>query len=180
LNPFLWRDPLGAAQATLKERNDLLQRQLADTLHLAPEKAMITPGQRGMSLVANMFVLPPAFAEVNQYHAYAEEAELAYLAIPGHNLMRSMGGAGVMMGLFLLGVALVVVDFRYKNTEQRRILALVGLATISQAVLLIWAVPLTWQRYVIPLVPMVCLWSAYPASKLQRRERVSSAPKPEK
>ena len=180
LNPFLWRDPLGATQATLKERNDLLQRQLADTLRLAPEKAMITPGQRGMSLMANLFILPPAFAEVNQYHAYTETAELAYLATPGYNLLRSIGGAGVMLGLFLLGSALAVVDFRYKNKDQRRVLALVGLATISQAVMLIWAVPLTWQRYVIPLAPMVCLWSAYPASILHRREKSPHTPTAEK
>lgn len=180
LNPFLWRDPLGAAQATLKERNALLERQLADTLRLAPEKAMITPGQRGMSLMANLFILPPAFAEVNQYHAYTKEAEISYLATPGHNLLRGMGGAAVTLGLFLLGVGLALVDFRYKNAEKRRVLVLVGLATISQVVMLMWAVPLTWQRYVIPLAPMVCLWSAYPASRLQPRERAPSAPKTEK
>jgi hypothetical protein len=175
LNPFLWRDPWGAAQTSLKERNYLLQRQLADTLRLAPEKAMITPGQRSMSLAANLFIVPPAFAEVKQYQPYTEAAEVAYMTTPGHNLLRSLSGAGITLGLFLLGIGLALVDFRYKNAEQRRVLVLVGLATISQMTMLIWAVPLTWQRYVIPLAPLVCLWSAYPASKLHRKKRTPAA-----
>ena len=73
-----------------------------------------------------------------------------------------------MLGLFLLGAALALVDYRHKNQEQRRALALVGLVTISLTVMMIWAVPLTWQRYVIPLVPMACLWAAYPASILEK------------
>ena len=58
---------------------------------------------------------------------------------------RGMLGGGVMLFLFLFGVTLALVDYRYKNQEQRRTLALVVLATISQSVLLIWAVPLTWR-----------------------------------
>jgi 4-amino-4-deoxy-L-arabinose transferase-like glycosyltransferase len=172
LNPFLWRDPLAAAQVSMKERNDLLQRQVADTLRLAPEKALVTPGQRAVSLVANLFVLPPAFAEVKQYQAYTAAAEQVYLATPGHNLLRGMVGGGLMLAIFLLGIVLALVDYRHKNHGQRRVLALVWLATVSQTVMLIWAVPLTWQRYVIPLVPIVCLWVAYPATLLAKVKRI--------
>jgi len=185
LNPFLWHDPLAAVQISIKERNDLLQRQVADTLRLAPEKVLATPEQRAVSLVANLLILPPAFAEVKQYQAYTAAAEEAYLSTPGHNLLRGMLGGGMMLALFLLGIALALVDFRHKNQEQRRALALVGLATIFQTSLLIWAVPLTWQRYVIPLVPITCLWAAYPASLVEKilqgmgRSSLSSA-SPEK
>ncbi len=169
MNPFLWRDPIGAVQVSLRERRALLDRQLADTLKLAPEKALLTPAQRGMALLANLLIVPPAFAETNQYHPYTAYAEQRYLSLPGHNLLRSLQGAGVTLGLFLFGVALALVDFRKLRLEQRRALALLALATVSQAALLILTVPLTWQRYVIPLTPLVCLWSAYPLARLRRR-----------
>jgi hypothetical protein len=41
-------------------------------------------------------------------------------------------------------------------------LALILLATACQFIGLMFFVPLAWQRYVIPLVPMVSLWAAYP------------------
>jgi hypothetical protein len=181
LNPFYWRDPLAAARVSIKERNDLLERQVADTLRLAPENALLIPGQRTVALLANLFVLPPAFAEVGQYQAYTAAAEQAYLATPGNDLLRGMAGGGVMLGLVLLGVGLALVDYRHNNLEQRRALALVGLATISLTLLLIAAVPLSWQRYVIPLVPLACLWAAYPASLVEKikqnkaGDRLSSA-----
>ena len=181
LNPYLWRNPWGAVQVSVKERNELLQRQVADTLRLAPGKALLTPGQRAVSLAANLLVLPPSFAEVNQYQAYTAAAEQAYLKTPGNNLLRGMMGGGVMLSLMLLGIALALVDFRHKNQDQKRALALVGLATISLVTLLILAVPLSWQRYVIHLVPVACLWAAYPASLFYKlmpgkgRNRLSKA-----
>lgn len=172
LNPFLWRDPVGAAQASLAERNTLLQQQLADTLRLAPEKAMLTPGMRAVSLLANLYLLPPAFAEVNQYQTHTAAAEAAYLATPGQNLLRGMVGGGVMLTLTLLGLILGVISLRGAAPERRRTLILILLATIFQTAALLALIPLTWQRYVLPLAPLACLWAAfslgYLAGPLQR------------
>ena len=45
--------------------------------------------------------------------------------------------------------------------HQKRALLLLMIATVFQAIALLIAVPLPWQRYVIPLVPFVCIWTAY-------------------
>ena len=161
LNPFLWRDPLGAAQASLAERNALLQRQVTDTMRLAPEKTLLTTGRRAASLLANLYILPPSFAEVNQYHPYTEADELAYLSAPGQNLMRGWVGGGVMLTLTLLGLILGIISLRRAPPDQRKALTLTLLATIFQITALIALVPLTWQRYVIPVAPLACLWAAF-------------------
>jgi 4-amino-4-deoxy-L-arabinose transferase-like glycosyltransferase len=161
LNPFLWHNPLQAIQTSVAERNTLLQRQLADTIRLAPEKAMLTPGWRTLSLLANLYILPPAFAEVNQYHPYTEEMEARYLALPGQNLFRNMAGGGLMLILTLLGLILGVINLRHAAPDQRRTLALMLAATSLLLLAPIILVPLTWQRYAIPLAPLACLWIAY-------------------
>jgi hypothetical protein len=42
------------------------------------------------------------------------------------------------------------------------VLLLLALATLAQITgLLVW-VPLSWQRYIVPIVPFLCIWAAYP------------------
>lgn len=166
LNPFLWRDPLGAAQASFAERKALLQRQVADTIRLAPEKALPTPGWRAAAVLANLYILPPAFAETNQYHPFTQAMEEAYLATPGHNLLRGMLGGGLMLVFTLMGMISGIINLRRATPDQRKALALVLLATSLQTLALIALVPLTWQRYVIPLAPLACLWVAYGLAQL--------------
>lgn len=172
-NPFLWRDPLHALNASLAARQDLMQRQVADALRLAPEKALSSPEIRAAALVANLYLTPPAFAEVSNYLEQTADAERAYLAIPGHNLMRGLIGGSMMLLLTLFSVIIACLRLareritrvksgaKVVHNRQSRALALLLLAILCQAVSLILFIPLPWQRYVMPLVPLTCLWSGY-------------------
>ncbi|MEW5869519.1 MAG: phospholipid carrier-dependent glycosyltransferase [Chloroflexota bacterium] len=161
LNPLLWRSPIQASKIAWEQRQDLLQRQVADTQRLAPEHVLDSPGKRILVLVANLYLAPPAFAEVGNYQDETAPAEAAYLAIPGHNLLRNLIGAGLFMVLTLFGLATALLAIPKTGAARRKTILLLLSATLLQALILILAVPLPWQRYVMPLLPFVCLWSAY-------------------
>jgi hypothetical protein len=65
-----------------------------------------------------------------------------------------------MLGLTLLGMVLGVRRDT-KGPQDRRAGALALVATLVQGAALLLAVPLAFQRYVLPLVPLVCLWAGH-------------------
>lgn len=169
LNPFLWRQPVQAIQAAISERQDLLKGQIADQKRLTPDVALDSPSRRLAALLANLYFAPPAFAEAGNYSEQTRAAEQAYLAIPAHNLLRGLLGGSVIFASNLVGIALACLHLRRATPAERRTLALLLLASLCLALGLFWLAPLPWQRYLMPLVPVSCLWSAYAASSLGKR-----------
>jgi 4-amino-4-deoxy-L-arabinose transferase-like glycosyltransferase len=211
LNPVFWNDPVQTIQIAIHERQDLLERQLADTQRLAPEKVLNSPEERLVAVLANLYATPPMFYEVGNYVEEIQPAENEYLSIPGHNLFRGLAGGGIMLFITLFGFAASLLilraigDARRKPPEglpvryadqkplpepvsgserydetfgrsesgnlqtfstlrnpsdrKRRAVVLVVLASAAQFSALLLAVPLPWQRYVIPLVPFAALWA---------------------
>jgi 4-amino-4-deoxy-L-arabinose transferase-like glycosyltransferase len=168
LNPIWWRQPLQSVQAAWVARQDLLEQQLADTQRLAPEKTLSTPTQRVEVLIANLYIVSPSFYEVGNYVQQTALDETRYLSIPGHNLWRGFIAGGILLLLTLLGIAVGILNLRRVDNYARRELSLLLLATILQIAFLVMAIPLPWQRYVIPTVPFICIWSAYAFYPLTR------------
>ena len=161
LNPFLWRSPIQALIASWENRQNLLQQQLNDTIRLAPEQALLSPTKRAAVLLANLYLAPPLFAEVGNYLPFTATAEVTYLNVPGHNLLRNLAGTGALIVLTIFGVLVAVIQMKSQTPTKRRALILTLLGSLSQIASVIIFIPLPWQRYVIPLVPFTCLWSAY-------------------
>jgi len=161
LNPFLWSRPSQALRASWANREGLLQRQVADTARLAPEQALDSPARRAAVLLANLYLVQPSFAEVGNYLEQTAAAGQAYLAVPGHDLLRNIPGGGALMALTLFGALMAVLQARSAGPQRRRALVLTLIATLAQGAALVLLVPLPWQRYAIPMVPFVCLWCAY-------------------
>ncbi len=166
LNPFLWRQPLKAAQAAWEERQTLQAHQVADNARLSPEVALLTPGSRAAALLANLYMAPLAFAETANYQEQTASAEEAYLASPGHHLLRGLAAGSILFALTLFGVLLALLHLRRVEAERRRALILLLLASLCLGVGLLYLVPLPWQRYVVPLAPQACLWVAYALGNL--------------
>jgi hypothetical protein len=164
LNPFWWRLPLAALQASWRARQELLQRQVAEIGAQAPEQVLSSPAQRSFILLANLYLTPPAFEEAANYRAETAASEAAYLESFGHNLLRSLPGAGLLLFFSLAGFGLALAGFRHTEVTRRRELAVLILGTVFMAAGLLLAVPLPWQRYVLPLVPFSCLWAGYAVS----------------
>jgi hypothetical protein len=156
LNPVLWTHPVKASQAALAARHALLQNQLSDVRRLAPAQVLETPGERSVALLAHLYLAPPMFAETGNYLSETASAEASYLSIPFNVMWRGQLWAGILLAATLLGLAWAVQS-AWRVPSQRRAIILVFLAGALQAVALIVAVPLPWQRYSVPLVPFMCL-----------------------
>jgi 4-amino-4-deoxy-L-arabinose transferase-like glycosyltransferase len=166
LNPVLWRYPFQAGEQMWLARQDLTGRQLADATLLVPEQVLTTPGKRALVLVANLYVLPPSFYEVGNYVDQTAPTEVVYMANPLHHLLRGVIGGGLYLTLTLVGVAMAILALRRERYPRRRTLALLLLATLFQLALMLATLHLPWQRFAIPLVPMVCLWAGYAVGRL--------------
>lgn len=159
LNPVLWNNSIGAARAILAERSSLLNRQVAFITQVAPEQVMESTSERLAVLLTHLFVSPPIFAEAGNYLANTAESERIYSSSPANNLLRGLWGGGILLIFTLLGLVEGIQTIRKRDTNQRRWMALLLLATLSFAAVYLAAVPLNWQRYVIPLVPFTSLWA---------------------
>lgn len=155
LNPLYWRHPAQALWVSVEARQDLLARQVGDARALAPAQVLDAPVQRAAVMVGHLFVLPLQFFEVGNYQAETAASVQAYLEVPGHALMRGLGGGGVLMALMLAGMAQASLALRRKEARPAAVLLL---ATGLMAGGLLAAVPLPFQRYWMPLVPLAALW----------------------
>jgi 4-amino-4-deoxy-L-arabinose transferase-like glycosyltransferase len=158
LQPVLWRHPLGAMQAMWDTRRELLARQVEDIRTLAPDHVPAGLAQRAVILVANLYVAPLQYAEVGNYVVEERASVLQYESRFGHNLLRGFVGGGLLLGLTLLGTAWALLRLRRSGPETARIRGLLVLATVSQGLALVYAIPLPFQRYTLPLLPFLCLW----------------------
>jgi len=166
LNPLWRQEPISAIKSSIEARQELLAKQVADTERLAPEKVLHSPTQRLAALLYNLYLAEPMFAEVGNYQAQTRLSEEAYLKIPIHNLFRNPFEAGILLTLSLFGFSIGLLRIaKYRIDESRNMLLLV-LATISQSAAILWVIPLAWQRYIVPLVPLTCLWIAFGTSQI--------------
>ncbi len=170
LNPVFWPHPALAMRSAIHLRADLAARQVADTARLAPETLLDTPGKRLLALVGNLYLTPPRFAEVGNYAAETAAAEAAYLANPLHAWGRGLYGGAFFLALTLLGMGRGVREVIRGRTAfgeaqaARKVVCLLA-ATLLQGGALLLMISLPWQRYVIPLLPIVVLWEAYAIKK---------------
>lgn len=161
LNPVFWSAPLQSIPAALAARQELTARMQADRAGQFPGNGTAAAGQRSLALVANLYLLPPAFAEVANYTAETALAEAAYLAIPGHNLLRGPLAGGLLFAFSLAGMGLGLRQALHAPAPNRRALILALLMTAAQAAFILLAFSLPWQRYVLPLVPFTCIWISF-------------------
>jgi 4-amino-4-deoxy-L-arabinose transferase-like glycosyltransferase len=159
--PVLWAEPLNALTEMWRARQELVAAQVAATNAVMPWAVLVTPGQRAATLLVHLFFSPLQFAEAANYMRETAAAEAAYLANPIHALFRGVAGGVLLLALTVLGLAQGVRLARSSEAKPRRAVGVALLATAVQAAALILAVPLAFQRYVIPMVPLVCLWCGY-------------------
>lgn len=164
LNPILWKHPVGALQAMWQTRQEWATSHI-NTLETFGrlDQTLQGPKQRFAGYLFNLFVNPPMFYEVANYAMDTAESEGLYLSIPGHDVLRGFIGGGLMLILTIMGMVMYGIrTWRSKTTRYPifRLYILMIIATLIQGIFLIMIVFLPAQRYVIPMVPFVCLWAA--------------------
>jgi 4-amino-4-deoxy-L-arabinose transferase-like glycosyltransferase len=160
LHPILWAEPANAVTEMWKARQTLVAAQVETTAHFMPWAVLWSPADRLAGLLAHLYFSPLQFAEAGNYIRETAAAEAAYLAVPGSGLLRGILGGAVFLGVGLLGLFVALRKDWRSAPELQRVVTLVLLATVIQTAALAAAVPLAFQRYSAPLVPLACLWAA--------------------
>ncbi|MFN3309147.1 MAG: hypothetical protein ACK44E_08055, partial [Anaerolineales bacterium] len=160
LNPVLWSNPWRSALAAWQERNSLVQEQVAAIRQVNPELVWESYPQRVLGTIAHLYFTKPATADLKNYLAQTQAAEQAYFNNPIHSLFRSLWGGTLWLFLSLFGLAMAALQARRQALPQPRLVWLLILATALQVVGQVVFIPIPFQRYVLPLIPFQCLWSA--------------------
>jgi 4-amino-4-deoxy-L-arabinose transferase-like glycosyltransferase len=160
LNPVFWKEPAEAIQASLLERKDLLSRQVNETGQLVPGQILRLPGERTAILLAHLYITPPMVFEIGNYNQALEKDITAYLNIPTNRLFRGYIWGGLFLAGTMLGLGVGIFSIYGPDPGRRRFMILLLLYSLSQAAFIIFFVPLPWQRYSMPMVPLTTFWTA--------------------
>jgi len=177
LNPALWADPLGGLANMATARAQLLAGQTA-ALRAAGGQVVDSPAQQATALLYHLYLAPLTFWELPNYAAATAPAEARYQALPFHMLFRApQAGANLVPGAVLLTLTLAGLALNawrcwrpaatHLPPAERRALFILATATLGLTAAL-FAIHIAWQRYYLPLLPLVCLWSGLGLAALAR------------
>lgn len=167
LNPLWWSHPARVPIEAWIERVKFRDTQVATLRLIAPNQVLDTTFKRIVSFIANLYILPPAFYDAANYVNETEISQVKYISIPGHNILRGNIGGGIILLLSLFGTTIGVINtIGTTDPVKRRKLALLLFATSIQAIAILVAIPIPYQRYVIPMIPFIAIWIGYGSSLL--------------
>ena len=158
LNPFLWSNPIAALQDAAAKREVLRLQQISD---FTASRLNSVPafGKQLALLVGEVYLVPPQFEEAGNYTAATLPQQKAYLEDPLNTLLSGPVWAGVFLFLTLVGMVYSTLRFSRSSPETRGWLAILAVATAGEIIFLCIALPLPFQRYTIPLFPLIGIWA---------------------
>jgi hypothetical protein len=115
---------------------------------------------RMIAMIANVYITPPAIAEAGNYIGNTQTAVINYFAIPFNKIDRGMFGGGLILFTSLAGFVSAWLFDVHGNPERLRKTRILTAALLLQFISIWLLIPLTWQRYIIPLIPFTILWSS--------------------
>jgi len=154
LNPFYWKSPLSALLVNFQGRSQLLDLQLTD--HLMGSRPSILNSI--LSLIANLFIVPPAVSEVGKYLGPMAHEIQVYQDIVPHVWGRSLISGSLQLTIFLSGFYVMYKRFAKQSKSTKRSIFLMLYATIFLIAGILIALPIPWQRYIVPVLPLVAFW----------------------
>jgi 4-amino-4-deoxy-L-arabinose transferase-like glycosyltransferase len=163
LSPALWNDPVARFGDLLAVRAEMLDIQVT-----ADPVAPMTFEQRFESIITQPFLAPLAHYETNSWVGVEPiEAEQArYMTSPLSGLQFGNWLGLALTALAGIGIVALFVPSARPNREWASSLGMVVWLGVTAASLL--ANPLPWQRYYLPLIPMVTLLSGIGLMALAR------------
>jgi len=157
LNPYYWKSPLSAVNVGFLERSQLLDLQLAD--HLAGTTPNIFTSIT--SLIANLFILPPAVSEISKYLGPMAQKIQAYQDVAPHVWGRNLISGSLQFTIFLSGFFVMYKRYAKQTRSIQQNLNLMLFATGFLILGILIALPIPWQRYIVPVLPLVAFWFGY-------------------
>jgi 4-amino-4-deoxy-L-arabinose transferase-like glycosyltransferase len=166
INPFLWSRPVDAALASFVARQDLTTRQVNEFQQSIPSLVLNTVPERALGMIANLYFTPLQFNEVGNYLAQTQSTEAAYLANPLNTLLRSFPAGMILFFLSIAGFIFACIKIVKNGLTAEPGLSILILTTVLISLTIILTIPLSFQRYIIPLVPLTTFWIVYPLDGL--------------
>ncbi len=165
LNPVFWGNPLKAIRASIHSRQELITLQTQD-FNKSSGQVLSTPSERVAGLISNLYISPPQVAETGNYTNELQPSVQNYFSNPLNHLFRGFIFGGIFLFASIFGfilVALKNIKSKINLTSPPFLLCLGGMLLVFS--ILFW-IPISLQRYVIPLVPFVCILSAFAIDQL--------------
>lgn len=157
-HPIVWTAPLQAVPGMISARSELLDRQTTEVRNLAPDLVMDTYSERAMGMLSLVYFANLQFEEVGNYSKELANDVDNYLQKPWNNLGRGLVWGGISLILTLLGIIIGTLRAVQTQATPRREYAILLLMTASLIGALLLLNPLPFQRYYLPLVPLICIW----------------------
>jgi len=133
LNPFYWKSPFPA----------------------------IIFGYQTRTQFSNVFMLPPAVSEIDNYLDPLTRQIQVYRDILLHSWGRNLIGGSLQLTIFLSGFYVLYKRYSSHSKAIKNNLILLLITTFSLTSGILIFLPLPWQRYFIPLIPLVAFWFGY-------------------
>ncbi len=166
-NPALWRQPVAAAQEMVRARNTLASEQTTQlriaTPGLVPESIFL----RVAALPYQSMFAPLAFWDVPNYAEQTALQEAAYLGRFWHPIFASPVLGSLFLVLAFAGMLMAVIH----HSPQSARMKMLWLWTASTVLGLLILIPIAWQRYYLPLAPLLSLWVAFALVQIIARVR---------
>ena len=157
LNPYYWKSPFSAIIFGYQTRAQLLDLQLMD--HLGRSSPNIL--RQALNLISNVFMLPPAVSEIDNYLDPLTRQIQVYRDILPHSWGRDLIGGSLQITIFLSGFYVLSKRYSSHSKAIKNNLILLLITTFSLILGILIFLPLPWQRYFIPLIPLVAFWFGY-------------------
>jgi hypothetical protein len=156
-NPFYLSNPLEAAHSVVRAREEFQMEQTAAIQQAEPGWMLTSWPVRTVAMMYESFFAPPAFWDVINYAAITKTSEDAYRTsvwggIPSLPLLQA-----VWCLLVLVGLAAGLVRWRNRGMDGPALILWIWFLTTVGGIL--WAVPILWQRYYLPLIPVLSVWA---------------------
>ncbi|HEX7556375.1 MAG TPA: hypothetical protein VF338_07105, partial [Leptolinea sp.] len=148
LNPVFWKSPAEALDTGIAFRNDLSGRMEVD-YHSSSNFLDQTA-----KLIGQVFIQPPAIADVQNYRDKTKIQQENYLRQPLNNLFRGLWTGAFFLGLTIFGwLILVRRVFSHQPTTRYPMIMFLIITMITMLVIILYT-PVSFQRYYVILIPL--------------------------
>ncbi len=152
LNPAYWNDPIGVARATLDARSELLTTQVR-----GDPAAYNNPLQRVTATITQPFLSAPQYYEAPTWNGVIDDSIRQYEASPVSGWRWPPLAGMLLTAATWIGAVLLGRQALFAHDPAARLLIVWWIAALASSL----AVPLGWQRYYLPLLPISILLAAY-------------------
>jgi hypothetical protein len=168
LNPLLWSKPLEGIGQIWNSRVEFSIRQAETIRAVSPDLVLDSAVDRIMGFMVMMFFREPQTSEVANYTEQTRSDEESYLSKPLNTVISGGVGGGIAFLVASFGIVFTAFQIRGTDWKNQRELILLLIGTVVQAVAILVANSIPFQRYYMPLVPFAILWMSLGFSNFPR------------